>query len=206
MKDKDENLEEFEEELEEDINFDEDELEDLEDEDEEDREISDFDFKFINQSKHKQDGKHSLERDVLFLGKKDEEKEDEQDSTMFFNDEVQVETGSQFEFESKNHEEYVNNIKLEKDIYEILTDNTDIDFTQPRRKPRREDFNLYYELVLKNLKHKYTKCEIFVSLSYYFTDNIFNMYKLLDRKHATSIILELKSKGFLDNLGKINFV
>lgn len=169
----------------------------------------DFDFKFLSQqNKHKLEGKHSLERDVLFTGKLEEKKdEDFADTTNFFySEEVSIETGSQFEFESRNHEDYISNLNLEKDIYDLLTDETDLDFNQNRRKPKREDFNAYYELLQKNLKHKYTNCEIFVALSYYFTDNIFNMYKLLDRKHAATIIVELKNKGYLDNLGNINFV
>lgn len=194
------------EELEDNDDFSEDDIDDIDDNN---NESDDFDFKFISQqNKHKLDGKHSLERDVLFTGKLEEKKDEEINDTtnFFYSEEVSVETGSQFEFESRNHEDYINNLNLEKDIYDLLTDETDLDFNQNRRKPKREDFNDYYELLQKNLKHKYTNCEIFVALSYYFTDNIFNMYKLLDRKHAATIIVELKNKGYLDNLGNINFV
>ena len=59
-------------------------------------------------------------------------------------------------------------------------------------------------MLLYNIDKQYTQSEIFVELSYYFTDNIFNMYKLLDKKYATSIIKELREKGFLNNLD-INF-
>ena len=59
-------------------------------------------------------------------------------------------------------------------------------------------------MLLTNIDKQYTQSEIFVELSYYFTDNIFNMYKLLDKKYATSIIKELREKGFLNNLD-INF-
>ena len=64
----------------------------------------------------------------------------------------------------------------------------------------RQIFNSYYQMLLTNLKYKYTKSEIFVTLSYYFTDNIFNMFKLLDKKHATIIIMELKNKGYLEDI------
>jgi hypothetical protein len=170
----------------------------------------DFDFKFISQqNKHKLDGKHSLERDILFTGKleeKDENDPDYQSYQVFYNEEVSIETGSQYEYESMNNEDYVNDLHLEKDIFDLLSENTNLDFTQNRRKPKREDFNGYYNMLLKHLSGKYTNCEIFVALSYYFTDNIFNMYKLLNKKHATNIIVELKNKGYLDNLGSINFV
>jgi hypothetical protein len=181
---------------------------DIDDEDDKYNESNnDFDFKFINQqNKHKIEGKHSLERDVLFAGKIEEKDDVDEYSSTIFNEEVSVETGSRYEYESINNMDYLNDINLEQDVHEILTNDTDLDFNQNRRKPRREDFNDYFELLIKKLKHKYTRCEIFVALSYYFTDNIFNMYKLLEKKYATVIIMELKQKGYLDNLGDINFV
>jgi hypothetical protein len=170
-------------------------------------EDKDFDFKFISkQNKHKLDGKHSLERDILFTGKGNDKEEEEESNTSFYNENVSIETGSQYEYESINHQQYINDLHLEKEIFKLLSENTELDFSQNRRKPKREDFNEYYNMLLKNLKSRYTKCEIFVTLSYYFTDNIFNMYKLLDKKHANNIIKELKSKGYLDSLGNINFI
>ena len=83
---------------------------------------------------------------------------------------------------------------------------TDIDFLMNRRKPDKKKFNQYYELCLSELSLKYTKSEILVELSTYFTDNIFNMYKLLNKKNATGIIIELKEKGYLNDIGNINFI
>ena len=60
-------------------------------------------------------------------------------------------------------------------------------------------------MLLVNIDKQYTKSEIFVELAYYFTDNIFNMYKLLDKKYATAIIKELREKGFLTNLIDFDF-
>jgi hypothetical protein len=81
-----------------------------------------------------------------------------------------------------------------------------LDFKQNRRKPNKETFNNYYNLLLKELGFRYTKSEIFVELSYYFTDNIFNMFKLLDKKPATIIIKELMQKGYLKNINGIDFL
>ena len=67
-------------------------------------------------------------------------------------------------------------------------------------------FNEYYNLLLNKLHLKYTNSEIFVELSYFFTDNIFNMYKLLDKNSATIIIKELMQKGYLKNLQNVNFL
>lgn len=168
----------------------------------------DFDFKFINtKNKHKMAGKHTLNRDVLFTGKdEDEEEEDEENSSSQFNEEISIKTDTIFEQESKNHPEYMNKLTLEQDVFDLLKQNTNIDFTENRRKPKKQDFNYYFEMLVDHLRFKYTKSEIFVTLAYYFTDNIFNMFKLLYRKHATVIIEELREKGYLDNLDNINFV
>ena len=61
-------------------------------------------------------------------------------------------------------------------------------------------------MLLNNIGNKYSKSEIFVELSFYFTDNIFNMFKLLDKEYATRIIVELKQRGHLANLNNINFI
>lgn len=157
----------------------------------------------LNTNKHKQDGKHSLKTDVIFKGKIDKPSENEyhgvevddySDMTTFFN------------YESEEYSNYVEQNNLIKDIYSVLDEKTELDFTQNRRKPNKETFNKYYDLLITELSIRYTKSELFVELSYYFTDNIFNMFKLLDKKHAAVILKELKAKGFLGNLDGINFL
>lgn len=165
-------------------------------------------FKF-NTNNHKIEGKHSLKRDIIFKGKIKEESVEEQ---TYITDEqtptdgFPIESGSMYEFESKHNDEYVSRIELSNDVYHLLKNNTELDFTSNRRKPNRQAFNDYYQMLLNNLGKKYSKSEIFVELSYYFTDNIFNMFKLLDKEYATQIIFELKQNGYLDNLSNINFV
>ena len=88
----------------------------------------------------------------------------------------------------------------------MLSEKTELDFSCNRRKPNRQAFNDYYKMLIDNIGKEYTKSEIFVELSYYFTDNIFNMFKLLDKEYATQIIIELKHAGYLDNLNNINFI
>ena len=61
-------------------------------------------------------------------------------------------------------------------------------------------------MLLSEIGKTYTKSEIFVELAYYFTDNIFNMYKLLDKKYAIGIIEELKDKGYLSDLKSVIFM
>lgn len=164
-------------------------------------------FKF-NTTKHKLEGKHSLKRDTIFQGKLETvEEEDMYSSTSeYYNKDFPIEKGTSFEMESKNFEELENQRNLKRDIYDLLNKNTNVDFSSNRRKPNKQAFNSHYEMLLKNLNKKYTKSEIFVELSYYFTDHIFNVYKLLYPEHATNIIIELRDKGFLDELDDMKFI
>lgn len=169
----------------------------------------DFDVLFKNSAnKHKLEGTHSLKRDTIFMGKLDETVA-ETDCCHFTEIETnnyELERGTAYESESRNYEDYYYQKQLSKEIYDLLSTYTNIDFVTNRRKPNRQTFNNYYKLCIENLQHNYTKSEIFVELSYYFTDNIFNMFKLLDKKNATGIILELKDKGYLNNIGNIKFI
>lgn len=168
-------------------------------------------FKFQTNN-HQIEGKHALKRDTIFKGKLDEGEDLEFTYYSAPSDDYAptdgfvLESGSLYEFETKQNDEYINNLELSKDVYNLLTEKTDLDFTSNRRKPNRQAFNDYYKLLLNELGRKYSKSEIFVELSYYFTDNIFNMFKLLDKEYATIIIIELKQSGYLDNLNNINFI
>jgi len=174
---------------------------------EEKNEETEFEIMFKNTAnKHKQEGAHSLNRDTIFLGRKEEEEEGLESSTEFFDNTYELEKGSTYEYETHKNDEYIHNKELMKDIYNILDEKTDVNFLMNRRKPDKKKFNNYYELCLNELSLKYTKSEILVELSTYFTDNIFNMYKLLNKKNATGIIIELKEKGYLNDIGNINFI
>jgi len=164
---------------------------------------------------HKLDGKHRLKRDTILNGKLVDNNLNIENGASFYepmdfdfysSSNIPLERGSIFEEESKNSDDILNKRKLSKDVYSLLKNNTDLDFSSNRRKPNKTAFNNYYKMLLLNIDSHYTKSEIFVELAYYFTDNIFNMYKLLDKKHATAIIIELRDKGFLNKLNHINFM
>jgi len=172
---------------------------------------SDLDIYFkFGTNNHKLDGKHSLKRDTILNGKVDEVEvegmETYKQDMDYFSSHDPVEHGSIFEDESRNNEELANRRNLSQDIYTILKEKTNIDFNVNRRKPNKITFNSYYKMLLNDVGKTYTKSEIFVELAYYFTDNIFNMYKLLDKKYAIGIIEELRDKGYLSNLKSINFM
>lgn len=171
-----------------------------------DDESSKFDLLYhFNTNKHKQEGKHRLKEDTIFKGK-NEKKSEEYEEYGFEENNDYNDIINFFDYESVEYSNSVEQNNLTKDVYDILKNKTDIDFTQNRRKPNKETFNFYYSLLISELGFKYTKSEIFVELSFYFTDNIFNMYKLLDKKSATTIIKELINKGYLKNLENINFL
>ena len=163
-------------------------------------------FKF-NTTKHKLEGKHSLKRDTIFHGKLNEEEDNEESYyNDYYNKDFPIENGTIQDLESRNYEEMEIQRRLKKDIYNLLDEKTDLDFSANRRKPNKQAFNNHYSMLLDNLHDRYTKSEIFVELSYYFTDHIFNMYKLLNPEHATNIIKELRDKGFLNELDDMKFV
>jgi hypothetical protein len=166
---------------------------------------TDFDLIYrLNTNKHRQEGKHRLKRDTIFKGKIDEKNDEDNQSHInsdCYNDSLKID----IEYDGYTND-YLNQNNLTKDVYDILDNKTNLDFNQNRRKPNRETFNNYYNLLLKDLGFRYTKSEIFVELSYYFTDNIFNMFKLLDKRPATIIIKELIQKGYLKNINNIDFL
>ena len=187
-----------------------DENEDEDDSDDEEEEDSDDELMFkLKTNNHKIEGKHALNRDTIFKGKIDDVNQDFDHSGnpdgIVLNEGFPIEVGTNYEFESRYNEEYVNRLELSQDVYDVLKEKTDLDFSLNRRKPNKQAFNRYFKLLIENIGSKYTRSEIFVELAYYFTDNIFNMFKLLDKEHATKIIIDLKKNGYLKNLNNINY-
>lgn len=169
----------------------------------------DFDLIYrLNTNKHRQEGKHTLQRDTIFKGKLEEKQTTTEGNVYPISDpNIDNESFTPFDVEFNSYtDDYLNQNNLTKDVFNILDTKTNLDFKQNRRKPNKESFNNYYNLLLKELGFRYTKSEIFVELSYYFTDNIFNMFKLLDKRPATIIIKELTQKGYLKNINGIDFL
>jgi len=151
-------------------------------------------------SKHKVEGKHSLKYDSIFKGKKEDPlSEDDMDSfSDYYNNSIEVDRSSQYHFESIDNERYVRDKEVKEKVYIVLNEHTDINFLNNRRKPSKVDFNKYYSLLKKNLKDdSFTNIELFNELAVYFSDNLFNMFKLLDAEWKNSIIDELQ-----DHIGK----
>ncbi len=152
-------------------------------------------------SKHKMTGKHSLKYDTIFKGKKDEEMTADsagQDIITYQNDSFEIDRSSILYEEYRDTEQYVREKKVKEKVYHVLATKTTINFMNNRRKPSRSDFNNYYHLLMTELEdERFSNVELFNELAVYFSDNLFNMFKLLDNKWRTQIIDELQ-----DHIGK----
>jgi hypothetical protein len=151
-------------------------------------------------SKHKEEGKHALKYDSIFKGSKKEPLgEDDFDSfSGYYPDSIEVDKSSQYHFESIDNEQYVRQKQVKESVYGVLDEHTEINFLNNRRKPSKVDFNHYYSLLKTHLKEEsFTNIELFNELSVYFSDNIFNMFKLLDNEWRNLILKELE-----DHIGK----
>ena len=152
-------------------------------------------------SKHKIEGKHSLKYDSIFKGKKEEAVDEDDTSDLFsgyYRETIEVDKGSNYHFESIDNEMYIRTKLVKERVYFVLGEFTSISFLNNRRKPSRVDFNSYYSLLKIHLKDEsFTNVELFNELSVYFSDNLFNMFKLLDNKWRNLIITELQ-----DHIGK----
>ena len=151
-------------------------------------------------SKHKIEGKHSLKYDSIFKGKKEDPIDEDtfEGFSTFFKETIEVDKSSTYHSESMDNESYVRAKLVKERVYDVLKQNTTINFLNNRRKPSRNDFNQYYSLLKINLKDgSFTNVELFNELAVYFSDNLFNMFKLLDNKWRNLIINELQ-----DHIGK----
>ena len=151
-------------------------------------------------SKHKIEGKHSLKYDSIFKGKKEEPvDEDTLDGfSTYYKETIEVDKSSSYHTESMDNESYIRAKLVKERVYDVLKENTSINFLNNRRKPSRNDFNEYYSLLKKYLKDEsFTNVELFNELAVYFSDNLFNMFKLLDNNWRNLIINELQ-----DHIGK----
>lgn len=188
-----------------DIDEDDDNLDILIEVDGDDDIIDDIDVKSdelddIVLSKHKVEGKHSLKYDSIFKGKKEDPvSEDDFDSfSDYHNSSIEVDKSSHYHTESIDNERYIRDKLVKERVYQVLSEHTTINFLNNRRKPSKVDFNHYYSLLKIHLKDEsFTNIELFNELSVYFSDNIFNMFKLLDTKWRNLMMKELQ-----DHIGK----
>jgi hypothetical protein len=152
-------------------------------------------------SKHTIHKKHSLSYDSIFKGRKEDPLSEDDYESSGFNETFEVDKSSIYWFESVDNENYVKEKRIKERVYEVLANHTDLNFLNNRRKPSRSDFNHFYFLLKTNLQEEsFTNVELFNELSVYFSDNLFNMFKLLDNKWRNMIISELQ-----EHIGKQHY-
>lgn len=157
-------------------------------------------------------GKHSLSYDTIFKGKQNvapSEDAEYQSEHIIKNGggSLDINDGDLESEESRNSIDAYRDIRLKDEVHKLLKQNTDINFVANRRKPAKTDFNAYFGLLLKELiQYGYTRTEIFIELSGYFSDNIWNMFLLLDKQYSNIIIREMKDKYGLSDMDKIDFL
>jgi hypothetical protein len=157
-------------------------------------------------NKHKLPGKHKLKYDSIFKGKKTEA-EDETLGSLHHIDGFDIDPFSVSHSQKLDQAEY-DRLKLLKEIvYKIIIEKTEINIKNNRRKPGRLDFNRYFEIIVSNMDMRdYSHAEIFLELSWYFSENIFSMFKLLDPKWGAVIVRELTQKYNIKKIDGIDFV
>jgi hypothetical protein len=153
-------------------------------------------------SKHSIYGKHSLKYDSIFKGKREDPlTEESAEMRSGYNENFEVDKSSHYWYESIDNENYVKEKRIKEKVYQVLSEHTDLNFLNNRRKPSRSDFNRYYFLLKTQLfEESFSNVELFNELAVYFSDNLFNMFKLLDNKWRNMIIDELQ-----DHIGKQNY-
>tara|TARA_R110000772_G_scaffold2410_4_gene8577 strand:+ start:53447 stop:54169 length:723 start_codon:yes stop_codon:yes gene_type:complete len=150
-------------------------------------------------SKHQQQGKHSLNYDIIFKGRKEEISEDDYNTSTFdYQDTFQYDPGTPLYDEAYNNTDVERKRKITKKTYDIIREKTDINLETSRRKPSKVAFNKYFILLKKELRDEsFTNVELFNELAVYFSDNLMSIFKLLDNQWRNLIIKELQ-----DHIGK----
>lgn len=144
-------------------------------------------------SKHQKEGKHSLNYDIIFKGKKEKLTEEDDVQITDYQETFQYDPGSRVYDEAYNNDDFERRKRVTDKVYAIIRDKTDVNLDANRRKPSKKDFNEYFVILKKELEgEKFTNVELFNELAVYFSDNLFTIFKLLDNKWRNKIIEELQ--------------
>ncbi len=155
-------------------------------------------------NKHKLPGKHKLKYDSIFKGKKNEVEEDNSGHRIegFDIDPLSISHGQKYD-----QAEYDRLKKLKEKVYELIIAKTEINIKNNRRKPGRVDFNRYFETIVSSMDNRdYSHAEVFIELSWYFSENVFSMFKLLEPKWGAIIVRELSEKYNIQKIDGFEFI
>lgn len=158
-------------------------------------------------NKNKLIGKHSLRYDSIFRGKKnknDDNIENEFEGEYYI-ESVEFDPTSTFIEQTIDNTDSARLSLLKVKVLDAVQQ-VGINTKNHRRKPSNSDFNKNYQKVLTILRpYGFTPVEIFVEYADYFSDNLFNMFTMLDSDVGAALIKELKEKKNLSFLDSIDF-
>ena len=147
-------------------------------------------------SKHKIKDKHKLQYDSIFKGKKTTEEEADTFFGIPRHESFEFDSSSNYYSEHKAPEDTARIKELDLELYDIIVDDLKLDIRCSRRKPSKEKFNEYMEYILNKMDMlKYSHSEVFTQFSFYFSDNVVNMYKLLNSKIGGRIAKEIEPRS-----------
>lgn len=153
-------------------------------------------------------GKHTLDYDSIHKSKREDSISPDELYIKDYTSDFKVDSGFDVSsaYEANN---YFHELELKNNVYECLVEFTDIDFSPEKRRriPSPENLHKYYELLINKLEdHKYSHLELFTTLSTFFTDNIWNVYRKLSKEYKSIIIEELTEKYDIKEIDEINFL
>lgn len=151
-------------------------------------------------------GKHSLKHDSIFKGREHNTPLEES----YFNEDVvgsfELDTTTDLVQEITDQEEHDRLTSLKSRVHHAVVTFTDVDPLAPRRKPAKADFNRYFSVVYNYMPvGMFSEAEVFVELSTYFSDNLYGMFKLLDKERSEKIIKDLMTKYNLSMFDDLDF-
>jgi len=157
-------------------------------------------------NKHKLPGKHKLKYDSIFKGKKNETVIEDQGSLHHIEG-FDIDPFSISHSHRVDQAEYDRLKLLKETVYKLIVEKTEINIKNNRRKPGRMDVNRYFEIIVGNMDMRdYSHAEIFLELSWYLSENIFSMFKILEPKWGAVIVRELSQKYNIKKIDGIDFV
>lgn len=156
-------------------------------------------------SKHKEPEKHKLNYDTIFKGKKEEALDECYIEVASKQQTYELDMSSGYSFERENPVEYNRLSNLRKEMYDIIVNYIKLNIKTTRRKPARTEFNKNYGILVSKLEMTtYSYSEVFIEFAYYFSDNIENMFKFLDKEWGGKIAQELARKGNIRGTKKLD--
>jgi hypothetical protein len=161
-----------------------------------------------NENKGKLLGKHSLHTDTIFKSsfiKKDEDEEEYSSLTGDNNFDIDP-TSNSFSTDSDS-EEYGRLKFLKEKINSYLVNETDFDLSNNRKKPTKEKFNEVFSILIKNFSEDgYSNTEIFVEYAPYFSEDLYAMFKMLDKKYSLVILKNIMKQYNYKNIEGVDFI